>query len=252
MNAFDKIIPACSDLLRSYDGATEAREYVNKRLSEETQGKFGFGYIPPSESFEALSSLIGDDVISDSGLMYDNVAANGMYRKTRTHFFEHHNLIMPYRNCYGGIVAIVGRTIYSEAKMKRTGTCKYKNTKFKKSMHVFGLYEARAAVVKHDCVFVVEGQFDVIKAHDNGIYNVVALGSSSMTMYQLSLLLRYTKNIYLYLDNDEAGRIGSEKILKRFSSYGKMKDKCVPFGYKDLDEYLADAGRVSVRDLISL
>ena len=80
---------------------------------------------------------------------------------------------------------------------------------------------------------------DVISAQDKGMENVVALGSSSMAFDQLVLLTRYTENIIVMLDNDDAGKIGSKKILNDFGKFANIKLAELPKGYKDLDEFFA-------------
>lgn len=252
MNEYEEVVRACSYLLESYPGAEKIRQYVRRRASTDAIKKFGFGYFPDAKNFDALLSIVSEDTLYRAKLRYDRFDIEGVTRKLKSNTFEHHNLIMPYRDVYGNIVALVGRTLLSDKDMKENKVSKYKNTSFEKKAHVFGLDTARDAILQHDCVFVVEGQFDCIAAQERGIKNVVALGSAAMTLYQLGLLLRYTRNVYLFLDNDEAGKAGTNRVMNRYASYANITPKQVPCGYKDLDELLNDGRDLTWQDLIRL
>jgi len=101
-----------------------------------------------------------------------------------------------------------------------------------------------------DFVICVEGQFDCITAHINGIDNVVAVGSASLSRYHLFQLRRYTNNIVLMLDNDEAGRLGKDKAKKKFGKYANIVSISLPNGYKDIDELLKKADEQTRQNII--
>jgi DNA primase len=87
-------------------------------------------------------------------------------------------------------------------------------------------------------VFLVEGQIDVIKAKEKGFDNILGIGSASLSIHQLSLITRYTSNIFLLLDSDEAGQKGRKRIIDKFSKYANIQNFYLPNGYKDIDDYL--------------
>ena len=157
---------------------------------------------------------------------------------------------MPYRDLYGRVVAIVGRSLLNDKEREAIGVPKYKNTVFTKGSHLFGLNDARNSIIKEDKAYVVEGQFDMIKAFEKGITNVVAVGNSNITGYQLGLLRRYTNNIVLLFDTDEAGRMGADKAMGKFKQYANLRDVCLPAGYKDFDEFLGENGIEELNALI--
>ena len=152
---------------------------------------------------------------------------------------------MPFKDPYGKIVGLVGRTLLSSDEMKQQNIPKYKNSKeskkFKKGNLLFGLYENKQTILSTDSVYVVEGQFDVIKAWEIGFRNVVALGNNNMTSYQLSVISRYTNNIFLLLDNDEAGQKGRKRIIKKYGHLANIRNFYIPEDYKDIDEYITKA-----------
>jgi DNA primase catalytic core len=241
MTYFDDITNYCEELLLNFSDAKGVADYTDKRLSKAGQKKFRFGYFPSNQNLELLISVLGEEKLAQMDLIYDKVIQDGVSaRKIRHATLENHNLIMPYRDVYGNIIALVGRTILAEEERKSLDLPKYKNTSFDKSKHLFGLYEAKQTIVKNNIVYVVEGQFDCITAQDKGLNNVVALGSSNMTFEQFALLCRYTNNIILLLDNDDAGKVGADRIMKLYSKHANIKKGILPYGFKDVDEYLTD------------
>jgi len=219
--------------------AEEHKNYLNSRITDIMQEKFYFGYFPGIENINLLSDLIGMNTLKELGLLFSKEIKDSSGPRTLYfNYFEDQQLIMPYKDVYGNIVALVGRSLLNDKEREEKQIDKYKNTKFIKGHHLFGLYEAKDEIINTDFVYVVEGQFDVIKAHQKGLSNIVALGSSNMTGYQLSLLCRYTNNIYLLLDNDMAGLKGRREIEKKYSEFANIKNIYLPDGYKDLDEYL--------------
>lgn len=249
---YRSVISACRQLLLNYPGAFLARQYLDNRIPSSSQEEFQFGYFPPSDQFDALISILDEDVLIKSKLRRERIATVGIYQKIKVNTFEDHNLILPYRDVYGSVAAIVGRTLLTEDQMQEKQVSKYKNTSFEKKRHLFGLYEGKKEIVKLNCCFVVEGQFDCIAAHAVGIKNVVAVGSSSMTGEQLALIKRYTDNIYLLFDNDEPGSLGADRVVKKYSKSANIVVKKIPSGYKDLDELVKSENNLNYRDLMNL
>lgn len=230
------VIKACQELLRSPVGAA-GESYLDERLSRVYQDKFQFGYFPENTNLYSLFSFIDEISLSDNNLLYIKTD----YSSNKEYFYspmEEHNLIMPYKDVLGRVIALVGRTLLTEESRKEKELAKYKNTSFEKSKHLFGLYEAKRSILDKNYVYLVEGQFDCIQAHAAGIENIVAVGSSSLSFEQFALLLRYTNRIHLLFDNDEAGDNGRENAKSKFGQYASFIDKRVPVGFKDLDEYL--------------
>lgn len=246
-NIFALIVQHCQGLLHNSPVAEPHREYLNGRLLKETQNKFGFGYFPDVAHFSLLTDIISEKQLEEIGLlrhweMQDSVSP----RRIQFNFFENQSLIMPYRNAYGEVVALVGRSILGEDTRRALEIEKYKNTQFTKGNHLFGLYEAKESILRAGFVYIVEGQLDVIKAMERGISNIVGLGTSNMTDYQLSLICRYTNNLLLLLDNDEAGFKGRREIIKKYGEYANFQDVYLPDGYKDIDEYLHNNEATSI------
>lgn len=241
MSYFDEVVNCCRDLLINFPDAKDIANYADKRLSKVGQEKFSFGYFPNNKNLQALTAMVGEHKLAELELIYDRIVQDGVSnRKIRHSNMENHNLVMPYKDVYGNIIALVGRTILNDEQRNSLDIPKYKNTSFLKGSHLFGLFESKESIIKNNLAFVVEGQFDCISAYDKGMTNVVAVGSSNMSFEQFALLTRYTNNIVLLLDNDDAGKIGAERIVKLYSKYANIKRAVLPSGYKDIDEYLSD------------
>jgi DNA primase len=237
---FKKIIEACHYLLNNYSEAQNCLEYLDKRLSRKSQELFQFGYFPDIQNIEALNSLVGEECLINSSLLFSREIEDSLFpRKINFSVFENHPLIMPYKDSYGNIIGIVGRSLLPEQERTRRKISKYTNTVFTKSKHLFGLNESKRSILEKGCAFVVEGQFDVIKSIENGFSNIVCLGSAGMSDYQFSLLTRYTNDIFLLLDNDEAGEKGRKKIISKFGKFANIHNFYLPEPYKDIDEFLS-------------
>lgn len=234
---FDPIVFACSELLNNFPPASKTKNYIDNRLSKETQEKFQFGYFPVNEHLSILQNMVGKDILfkDKCNLIYDKVIDN---RKERHGVLEEHNLILPYKDLYGNIIGLVGRTIQSDEEREISGLAKYKNTSFDKGKNLFGLDLARKSMIEKKFVYIVEGQIDLIRAQESGISNIVALGSSNMTFEQVALILRYCDKIVLLLDNDEAGIKGAAKIKDYFDNDIKINIGKLPNGYKDMCEMI--------------
>lgn len=237
---FQSIVQSCRYLLNNFSGAQDCREYLDSRLNQDSQEFFQFGFFPLLEDFRALTDLVGEEALGEARLFYSRHIEDAMSpRNVSISFFQNYPLILPYRNAYGEVIALVGRTLLSEEDRKAQDIPKYKNTFFKKGNVVFGLHENKKAILEEDCVYLVEGQFDVIKAVEGGLRNIVALGNAYLTPYQFSVISRYTNNMVLLLDNDEAGEKGRKRTLDNFGKLANIENCYLPSDCKDIDEYFS-------------
>lgn len=239
MSDLSDVVKASRYLIKNSPEGEDCQNYLNGRLNEEVQEKFSFGYFPSTAKLDLIKSFVNETELKRLGLLYTKeVGDSGGAYSFSFCFFENHPLVMPYRDVYGNVVAVVGRTLLDDVERDKTGITKYKNTRFTKGDHVFGLYEAKEHIMKAGFAYVVEGQFDVIKSVERGLKNIVSLGSADMSAYQLSLICRYTNNILLLLDNDEAGEKGRKRAIDKYSTFANINNVYLPLGYKDIDEYL--------------
>ena len=106
-----------------------------------------------------------------------------------------------------------------------------------KDRELYGIWQAKKAIAKEDNVFMVEGQADVIAMHQCGIENVVANSGTALSFHQIHMLHRFTSNITLIYDSDEAGIHAAMKGTDMLLSEGmNLKVLLLPEG-KDPDEF---------------
>jgi DNA primase len=155
--------------------------------------------------------------------------------------FSEHQLIMPFYNVHGEIIALLGRCLFSEEERQKLELNKYTySSGCRKDLYVYGLDKAKNSIIANDCVILVEGQFDAISLHNNNITNTVALGWANLSRYQMFQIHRYTNNIIVMLDNDEAGQKGKVRIREKFKDIANIKLISPPKGFKDIDEFFRD------------
>lgn len=113
-------------------------------------------------------------------------------------------VMFPIHNISGKVIGFGGRILTSDKKM-----AKYINSPqtdiYDKSKTLYGLFQAKKMIVQEDNCFLVEGYTDVISMHQSGIENVVASSGTSLTVDQIKLIHRFTKNITILYDGDVAG-----------------------------------------------
>jgi DNA primase len=234
---YKRVIEVCNNLMFESKYAINVRDYfISRGISN--NGDFYFGYFPENIYLKELIKYVSVEDLLECGLIYKKVSFDSGHQQVLYNgVLNNHNLIMPYKNLYGDIIGLVGRSILSDQERKDKGISKYKNTSLLKGINLFGLSEAKWDILKRDSVIIVEGQFDCISCHNNGFRNTVALGGAAFTKFHFQLINRFTKNIYLILDNDNAGNRETEKILKRYSNISNIVPVPIPECYKDIDEY---------------
>jgi len=231
----NNFINGLKNLLFNIEESKKEREYILSRISLESINEFSFGYLPDPSNFSLLFSFINKKDIIDTKVFYDKFIKELPPRIEKGSILKNYTLTVPYYDLYNNPVALVGRTLLDYNALEIP---KYKNTSFQKTKHLFGLNKSKYEILKNDKVFIVEGQLDMIKMWEKGIKNVVAVGSSSLTSYQLGLILRLTKNACLTFDNDVAGTEGALRAQEKFISSGANFTRATfPNGYKDPFEF---------------
>ncbi|MCC7357190.1 DNA primase [Candidatus Uhrbacteria bacterium] len=190
-----------SYLLQSPE-AEIARAYATKRNIDDLTGDlWGIGYAP--ESWDALGTALKQKDITENeliqaGLCQKREKGNGIYDRFRG------RLMFTIRDVHGNIIGFTGR-ILTETKEQP----KYVNTPetlvYKKSHVLYGLDKAKGEIKKQNKAVIVEGNMDVLSSHRSNINLVVAASGTALTAEQLQLLKRFTKNLYIAFDADNAG-----------------------------------------------
>ena len=236
---FAEVMSVCSSLLKNNNLALKEKEYLLSRVSSFNECGFTFGYWPSQENTNLITEYIDEEKLIKAGLAYNKkIDLGGYLQEKLINIMPNHNLIMPYKNLYGDIIGIVGRTLLSSKEQSENKISKYKNTSLSKNLNMFGLYNAKKYILEKDYVIIVEGQFDCITCHRFGYNNVVALGGANFSKYHFSVLKRYTDNFIFLLDNDSAGDKSMAKISSRYSSLCNLRCIKLPDLYKDIDSLL--------------
>ncbi|OIP57203.1 MAG: DNA primase [Candidatus Levybacteria bacterium CG_4_10_14_0_2_um_filter_36_16] len=151
--------------------------------------------------------------------------------------FFYERIIFPIQDARSNIIAFSGRVL--DAALP-----KYVNTRetlvYIKGDTVFGLPQARDAIKKEGKVIVVEGEFDVITAHKEGISNIVAVKGTSLTENQIKLLKRFTQKLVFCFDTDPAGTEAQRRSIELIEKEGVGATVVVPPEGKDPDEILRE------------
>ena len=191
------------DILKNnVDGMAIGKQYFRSRgVRDDIIEKFKLGFALTKRDAlvnEAKRKGYKEEFLVKTGLCIEN--EHGVYDRFAG------RAIFPWLNVSGKVVAFGGRKLDAATKGVQQ---KYVNSPdseiYHKERELYGIYQAKKAIVKEDCVYMVEGYTDVIAMHQCGLENVVANSGTALSIYQIRLLHRFTPNIVLLYDGDEAG-----------------------------------------------
>lgn len=230
-----------SYILTSHRIGKKALNYLKKRgINEESIAEFGLGYSP--KSWEALGKFLASKkfIISDivaSGLAVPKERGKGYYDRFRG------RIMFPFKSPTGKVLGFAGRVLDPDGKGLPAGRqeAKYVNTPetliFNKSSLLYGFDIAKKHIKSEKSAILVEGQTDVISAHQEGFKNVVASGGTSLTNPQVRLLKRFTDDLIISYDADQAGIQASKRGIDLATGAGlNVKVMLIPEGFNDVDE----------------
>ncbi|MFC1478078.1 DNA primase [Candidatus Margulisiibacteriota bacterium] len=215
----------------SYDKAQKEKyAYLYSQLEKEYQAYMRNLSQPAGEQTRNYLNKrgINEDIIKQFQLGY---ATAGRFRE---------RLIFPIFDVRGRCLAFGGRIMSDTKKI-----AKYINSAespvYTKGNHLYGLNVAKAAIQKQDQVIVVEGYMDAIACRQFGLDNTAAVLGTALTVNQARLLARFTKNIVLAFDSDDAGKKATLRSLELLSSLELNLSVAILPG-KDPDETLRKIG----------
>ena len=183
------------------DGIAIGKQYFRSRgIRDDIIEKFNLGYALQKRDALAIAAQKAGyqpEFLVKTGLCYGEDSLRDRYAG---------RVIFPWLNVSGRVVAFGGRLLDSRTKGVQQ---KYVNSPdsdiYHKDHELYGLFQAKKAIAKEDRVYMVEGYTDVIAMHQCGLENVVANSGTALSVYQIKLLRRFTQNITLLYDGDEAG-----------------------------------------------
>lgn len=225
---------------------TGAREYLkNRGIGEQIIKEFRLGFAP-----DGWRNLRGDleknrvplKLAEQAGLLVSKEGRADYYDRFRA------RLIFPVENLNGEIIAFGGRILGK-------GDPKYLNSPespvYIKGRNLYALSRSREDIRKQGYAIVVEGYFDALAMWAAGIKNIVATLGTALTKDHLDLLRRYTDELVIIFDPDEAGRHAVERSLKLFLAEKISARIVILPDNLDPDEYVRKFGREAMLDQIS-
>ncbi|MGN8630966.1 DNA primase [Blautia sp. HCP3S3_G3] len=219
--------------LRRENGARAYQYLTDRGLSNETIRKFGLGY-SDKYSDDLYKYLKGknysDDLLRESGL-FNVDERHGMYDK----FWN--RVIFPIMDVNNRVIGFGGR-VMGDAKPKYLNSPETKI--FDKSRNLYGLNIARTT--RKNYLILCEGYMDVISMHQAGFTNAVASLGTALTSGHASLLKRYTQEVLLLYDSDEAGIRAALRAIPILREAGVNSRVVSLKPYKDPDEFIKNLG----------
>lgn len=189
-------------LWNTEEGRTIGLEYFRERgYFDPIIEKFHLGYNPDATHWDAFTEHAKKNGYSEELLEQIGLSIKGQ----KGLYDRYHGRVMfPIHNLTGRVIGFGGRILVNDKKSP-----KYQNSPeseiYDKKQTLYGIYFAKNAIARQDECILVEGYFDVLRMHQIGIENVVASSGTSLTMEQIRLVKRYTKNITMLYDGDAAG-----------------------------------------------
>lgn len=227
--------------LRTESGR-QAMDYLkNRELTDETIKGFGLGFANKfsDDLYKYMKKQgVADEVLRESGLM--NVdEKRGMYDK----FWN--RVIFPIMDVNNRVIGFGGR-VMGDGKPKYLNSPETKV--FDKSRNLYGLNIARTSRKKN--LLVCEGYMDVISLHQAGFKNAVASLGTALTTQHAGLLKRYTEEIVLTYDSDEAGTKAALRAIPILKAVGLSARVLHMEPYKDPDEFIKVMGADAFQERI--
>ena len=194
-------------LFDTQEGTAVGMAYLRQRgIREDIIKKFQLGYSPEKAKLweEAKKAGYQDTYLVNNP---DTQLGTGVCIKDEQgRLFDRFRgrVIFPFFSVSGKVTGFAGRLIKQSDKAG-----KYVNSPtsilYEKKHELYGFYQAKQAIKREDCCYLVEGQLDVIQLVQSGIENVVASGGTALTFPQVRLIHRFTENVTILYDGDSAG-----------------------------------------------
>ena len=208
---------------------------MSRSLTKETITAFGLGYAPPDG--KALTDYLKSEGVSDDDLLFlglSNSGKNGLYDKFRD------RVIFPIINSNDKVIGFGGRAI-GDAMPKYLNS--QESSIFLKKNNLYGLNLTRKEISAEDRAIIVEGYMDLISLYQAGIKNVAASLGTALTDNQARLLCRYSKNIVMAYDSDQAGINAAIRGISVISEAGGKASVMNVTDGKDPDDFVNKHGK---------
>jgi DNA primase len=230
--------------LLSPDGK-RALDYLRRRnISDDGMNTFGIGFA--LDSWDSILRRLrgkgyGPEILVEAGLVVGRKSGRGHYDRFRN------RIMFPILDSLGRCIGFGGRTLAAHDMDIPKYINSSENPVFQKGKTLYGFTQAEESIRKRDHAYIVEGYIDVIRMHEVELKNTVAPLGTALTEEHVALLSRYTRNMYLIFDPDEAGvraalrsisimhRRGIDPSVVRFPAGRDPGDFFDTYGLEDFD-----------------
>jgi DNA primase len=229
---------------------TPYSDFLNKRkLDPESVEKFQIGYAPGNNAlYQYLQTIPGKDrdfalsVAKEIGIVRYNENRNSHYD------FYRDRVMFPIHDHSGQVRGYSSRAVLPDQNPKYLNSGE--SFAFDKGSILFGFYFGKNTIRQNDQVIIVEGNMDVIMMHQFGFHQTVGTMGTALTEHSVKLLSNMTKNVYLGMDSDNAGKKAMQKINADFMALGLLPRYLSFEPHKDPDEFLLNEGRLALLERI--
>lgn len=233
----------------SQNPPTYSEFLTRRKLDPESVEKFQIGYAPGNNAlFSYLDSIPGADgdfartVSKEIGIIRYNENRDSHYD------FYRDRVMFPIHDHSGQIRGYSSRAVLPDQNPKYLNSGE--SFAFDKSSILFGFYFGKNTIRQNDRVIIVEGNMDVIMMHQFGFHECVGTMGTALSDHSVRLLGNMTKNIYLGMDSDAAGKKAMHRINTDFLSNGILPKYLTFEPHKDPDEFLLLEGRLALLERI--
>ncbi len=223
---------------------TGAKYFISRNLTKQTVTQFGLGFAP--NEWNALYNHLRSLGFTNEELILANLCRKSE-KNGRTYYYDNfrNRVMIPIIDLRGNVIAFGGRVL-DDSKPKYINTSD--TPVYKKSQGLFALNFAKDYAGEY--LILVEGYMDVIALHQAGIKNAIACLGTALTSEQAHIISRYTQEIIICYDNDEAGQKATQRALEIFRKTGMKTRVLTMSGGKDADEIITKHGVGKFKKLI--
>jgi DNA primase len=189
-----------NQLWETNSGRLIGLSYLRQRgMRDDIIRKFGIGYCPEGKDTMTLEAL-------KEGFKMEYLEKTGLTIKREEWIRDRFagRMMFPIHGISGRVIGFGGRTLSQDKTI-----AKYLNSPesdiYHKSRVLYGIFQAKRSIIQEDKCYLVEGYTDVTSLHQSGIENVVASSGTSLTIDQIRLIRRFTNNVTIIYDGDQAG-----------------------------------------------
>ena len=217
--------------------------FLNRGLTPQTIKHFGLGYAP--DSWDSLIKHMRSKGFSVNELYEADLVKKSTKNGERFYDNFRNRMMTPIIDIRGNVIGFGGRVL-DDSKPKYVNTAD--TLVYKKSHEVFAMNYAKNS--KEDFLIVAEGYMDVIALHQAGFTNAVACLGTALTQEQARLMKRYTDEVVLSYDSDEAGQKATRRAMQIFADSGIKVRVLQLRGGKDPDEIIKKHGKERFKSLL--